>query len=59
MLEEKYGGFVIEVDGVIVVATDEKLSAEARARPEQLEFVREDLAAVLEQGKMNEGKDGE
>lgn len=59
MLEDKYGGFVIEVDGIIVVATDEELSAEARARPEQLEVVREDVAAVLEQARTSGGKDAE
>lgn len=56
ILEQKYWGFVIEVDGVIVVATDEELSAEAKARPEQLEFVMEDVAAVLEWARMGEGK---
>jgi hypothetical protein len=62
-IEERYGGIVIEEDGVVVVvvvvAADEGLSAEAVAKPEQLEFVREDMAAALGQGNMCEIKDVE
>jgi len=39
-----YGGFVIEEDGIIAIACDEKLSAEADAHPEQLEWIAEDVA---------------
>lgn len=45
-VERKYGGFVIEEDGVVVVACNEKLSGEAEANPEQLLWIREDVVAA-------------
>jgi len=44
---KKYGGFVIEEGGAIVIACDEKLSAECEESPEQLEFIAEDVAELL------------
>jgi hypothetical protein len=44
---KKYGGFVIEEDGAIVIACDEKMSAEFEEHPEQLEFIAEDVADFL------------
>jgi hypothetical protein len=44
---KKYGGFVIEEDGVIVIACDEEMSATCEERPEQLEFIAEDVVELL------------
>jgi hypothetical protein len=44
---KKYGGFVIEEEGAIVIACDEKLSVECEECPEQLEFIAEDVADLL------------
>lgn len=44
----KYGGFVIEENGIIVVACDEAMSAVIEEQPEQLEFIAEDVAVLRE-----------
>lgn len=44
---KKYGGFVIEEDGAIVIACDEDMSAVCEDHPEQLEFIAEDVAELL------------
>jgi hypothetical protein len=46
-LVEKYGGWVIEEEGVVVIACDEEMSRNCDERPEQLEFIAEDLAELL------------
>ena len=43
---KKYGGVVIEEDGVVVVACDERYSGEIEAHREILEFLYEDVAEV-------------
>jgi hypothetical protein len=45
---KKYGGFVIEEDGVVVIACDEELSVMCEERPEQLAFIAEDVAELLQ-----------
>jgi hypothetical protein len=44
---KKYGGFVIEEDGIIVIACDEEMSVTCEEHPEQLEFIAEDVADLL------------
>jgi hypothetical protein len=44
---KKYGGFVIEEDGAIVIACDKEMSAVCEEHPEQLEFIAEDVAELL------------
>jgi hypothetical protein len=44
---KKYGGWVIEEEGVVVIACDEEMSRKCDERPEQLEFIAEDLAELL------------
>lgn len=41
---QKYGGFVIEEEGVIVIACDEQMSNTAAAHPEQLQYIYDDVA---------------
>jgi hypothetical protein len=43
---KKYGGAVIEVDGVIVIACDEGLSRDVLEHPRSLEFIEEDVAEL-------------
>lgn len=45
-IAKKYGGFVIEEDGEIVIACDEKLSTELEKHPEQLQYIAEDVAEM-------------
>ena len=55
-LLKKYGGWIIEEDGVVVIACDEEMSRQCDECPEQLEFIAEDLAELL---RTREGqKDG-
>lgn len=45
---KKHGGFVIEEEGAIVIALDENMSAECEKCPEQLEYIAEDVADMLQ-----------
>jgi hypothetical protein len=44
---KKYGGWVIEEEGAIVVACDEEMSTQCDECPEQLAFIAEDVAELL------------
>lgn len=57
-LTRKYGGWVIEEDGIVVIACDEQLSAEFDQDPEmQLGFLAEDMAEQ-EQERARGGREG-
>lgn len=43
-LLRKYGGFVIEENGIIVIACDEKMSVEVAEHPEELDYIYDDVA---------------
>jgi hypothetical protein len=52
---KKYGGWVIEEGGAIVIACDEGMSVRCDERPEQLEFIAGDVAELLrtQEGQQN------
>lgn len=41
---QKYGGFVIEENGLIVIACDEKMSVEVARHPEELDYIYDGVA---------------
>ncbi|KAM0718752.1 hypothetical protein Q7P37_005823 [Cladosporium fusiforme] len=43
---KKYGGFVMEEGGTIVIALDDEMATSAEAHPEQLEYIAEDVAEL-------------
>jgi hypothetical protein len=47
-VEKKYGGYVIEVDGVVAIACDEGLCADIELHPWVLDELREEVAERLE-----------
>jgi hypothetical protein len=47
-VEKKYGGYVIEVDGVIAIACDEGLCADIESHPWVLDELREEVTERLE-----------
>jgi hypothetical protein len=44
---KRYGGWVIEEEGAIVIACDEEMSTQCDECPEQLEFIAGDVAELL------------
>ena len=47
-VEKKYGGYVIEVDGVVAIACDEGLCANIESHPWVLDELREEVAERLD-----------
>lgn len=41
---QKHGGFVIEENGLIVIACDEKMSVEVARHPEEFDYIYDDVA---------------
>lgn len=54
-VERKYGGYVIEVDGVVAIACDEGLCADIESHPWVLDELREEVAERLDPKSGREG----